>query len=127
MKRLAALAAGGADEHDMSGGGTGARLRLHLSHRMLDQAEDGVKVDGKSIAPLLVAHLLDGDVFGRPDAVIGHENVEASKMLHDFGHQRAGRVWIIKLGGEGMTVFAAFFGETFGLRLRLLIAERELR
>ena len=94
---------------------------------MPDQAEHRIEIDGESRAPLLGAHLLDGNILRRPDAVIGDENIEAPEMLDDFSHQRAGRIGIIQLGGECVTVMAAFFGESFRLRLGLLITERDLR
>ena len=73
----------------------GARLRLHLRYRVFDQAEDGVEVDGERVAPLLVGHFVDGDVFGGPDAVVGYEDVDAAEVLYGFGDQGAGGLWAV--------------------------------
>ena len=62
-------------------------LLLHLGDRMLDQREDAVQIDGDRAMPLLVGHAVDGRIFGRPDAVIGDQNVEASEGRDRRRHQ----------------------------------------
>ena len=128
MKSLTALSAGGTDEHDVTGGGTVSRLRLHLSDCVFDQAEHRVKVDGDSGPPLLVRHLVDGNVFDGPYAVIGDEDIDPAKMLGSLRDQDASRFWIVKAAADGVAIgFAAFLGQSFSLGTRLLIAEYDLR
>ena len=61
VERLASLARGGADQHDMTGRGILAWLPLHLSDRMLHQAENAFQVDGQGAGPLVLRHAIDWD------------------------------------------------------------------
>ena len=78
MKRLPALAAGGADEDDVSGGESDSRLLFHLCDSVFDQTEYRVEVDRNRGAPLLIGHLVDGDILLGPNAVIGDKDVDSS-------------------------------------------------
>src|SRR5580700_10085633 len=128
MVSLAALPAGGADEHNVSRGRTRSRLRFHLRCRVLDQAKYGVKVNRQSGTPLLVRHFLDGNVLGRPHPVIGDEDVEASEMLDRLPHQSPSRFSTRQVAGNGVAVgLTAFLGESFGLFAGFLIAENDFR
>jgi len=39
--------------------------------------------------PLLVAHLVDGDIFHGPDSVVRDKNINPAKMLRGLRNQRA--------------------------------------
>src|SRR5207248_8418030 len=45
----------------------------------LDESEDAVEVDGHGLPPLLGRHFINGRVVGRPDAVVGHENIKPAE------------------------------------------------
>jgi hypothetical protein len=82
-----------------------------LRDRVFDQTEDGVEVDGKSVAPLLVGHFVDGYVFGGPDAVVGDENIEASEMLDGWATRARAESGSAEIAGDCVAVCcAAFFG-----------------
>jgi hypothetical protein len=82
----------------------------------------------ESGAPLLVGHLVDGYILRGPNAVIGNENVEASEVLDRIGDQGASGIRPVEAAGDGTAVrLAAFFRQSIGLRLRLLVAEYDLR
>ncbi len=100
MIGLAALPAGRTDEHDVPGRCVRTRLSLHLCDGVLDQSEDTVEIDRQGGAPLLVGHALDGNVFRRPDSVVGHENVEASEMADRLGHQRPCGLRIVEIARD---------------------------
>src|SRR5580698_10759792 len=122
MKGFPALAAGGTDEHDVSGGGGDAGLGFHLRDSMFHQAKDGVEVDRESRAPLLVGHFVDGYILRGPDAVIGDEDVEASEMLDCRSDENAGGVWAVQVARDRVAVGgAAFLDQGFSLRTRVLI------
>ena len=103
-------------------------FNVHAEQMTLDQAENRIQVDGKSGAPLLVGHVLDGYVFDGPDAVVGDENVDPAEMLDRLGDQGASGIRSGEAAGDGVAVrLATFFDQRLGLRSRLLIAEYDLR
>ena len=103
MKSLAALPAGGTDQHDMSGGAAVAGLGFHLCNRIFHQPENAIEIDRQRGAPLFVGHAIDGHILFRPDAVVGDENVEPSEMPDGLGHERARRLRIIQIARDRMT------------------------
>jgi hypothetical protein len=77
---------------------------------------------------LLVGHLVDGYILRGPNAVVGNENVEASEVLDRIGNQSASGIRPVEAAGDGTAArLAAFFRQSIGLRLRLLVAENDLR
>ena len=128
VKGFAALAAGGTDQHDVSGWLAFARLSFHLCHRVFHEAENSIEIDGQGGAPLLVRHAVDGDVLLRPDAVVGDEYVELTKMPDGFGDQRTSGFGIIQIRSDRVAdVRAAFFGECFRLSAGAAITENYFR
>src|SRR6185312_15727661 len=113
---LAALAGGGADEDDVAGGvvGFGVRLAEHLRDGGLGEAEDAVEVDGEGGSPLGFGHGADGRVFGRPDAVVGDEDVDSAEGFYSFSDKGAALFGRRELLLNGEAVGAEFFGQTFG-------------
>src|SRR3954471_22983440 len=99
MESLSALAAGGTDQHDVSGG-TVAALGLHLGDSMLDQTKNAVEIDGQRGAPLFVRHAFDRDVVRGPHAMAGAEDVEASKVLDGLIYERPSRFRLIEIGRD---------------------------
>ncbi len=68
------------------------------------------------------------DIFDRPHAMIGDENVEASEVLHGLGHQGAGGFRILQIAGDWVAGGSAtFFGQRFCLRASAAIAEGYFR
>src|SRR5215472_2243323 len=78
VKRFATLSSGGADQHYMTSG----TLALHLCHTVFHQAEDTIHIDGERGSPLLVSHLVDGRITGRPDAMVSNDDVQRAEMLN---------------------------------------------
>ena len=127
MKGLAALSAGGTDQHNVSRRRSISRLRLHLRHRMFDQTKHGVEINREGRPPLLIRHFLDGNIFHGPDSVIRHEDIDSAEVLGRLGNQHARRLRIIQIAADGMTVRRPTFrGQSLRLRPRLLVAEYNL-
>ena len=72
----------------MSAAGVFLALRFHLRHRVLHQAKHGIQIYRDGLPPLLIGHLVDGHIFGRPYAMVGDQNINRSKArdcrLHQF-------------------------------------------
>ncbi len=104
MKGFAALSGSGAHQHDVAGGFSGARLRLHLVDGVLDEPEDAIKIDGDGGMPLLVGHALDGSIVRWPDAMVGDEDVEAPELAHGGIDQTARGIDGTEVAGNRDTV-----------------------
>ena len=82
---------------DVAGGGLRIALRAgtcqHVRARGVDKPEDTVDVGGDGAAPLGGGHFGHGGGRGRPDAVIGDEDVEIAE-----GHERRGDEGFAVLG-----------------------------
>src|SRR5690348_15970462 len=98
-------------------------LFLHLRDGMAHEREDAVEVNGDGLLPLRVAEAVDRRVIGRPDAVIGHQNVEASETANGFLDERAGGLKAGEVTGNRGSLLAEFFDEGIGLGLGTLIVE----
>src|SRR5215469_3090906 len=117
---FAALASGGADQHDVCP----ALLPLHLRHGVLHQGEDAVEVYGYGLVPLLVGHGVDGDVFRRPDTVVADQDIERSEAIdrgldEPIGIGCSGQIRLHRMANMG----SALGNEVFGLRFRLQVVE----
>src|SRR5215472_13761133 len=127
VERLASLAGGRADHNDMSrgfrsGGG------LHGADRIFDQGEDRIEVDRHSFSPLLVAHGIDSHIFGAPNSMIGHQDIEAAELGHTGPHELTGSRGSIETESYGTTVFfPQLASERFGLARGFLVVEENLR
>ena len=129
MAGLAALAGGGTDEDDVSGclpvEGGRLGLPIHLRHSRLHQSEDRVEIDGHGPTPLLIGHLGDGRLVGRPDAVIDHENVETAEGRDCGVYQGAAVGWSTEFLADGNAPLrpTALGHESLSLHVCLLVAE----
>src|SRR5437868_9068240 len=95
---------------------------------MFDQREYRIEVDGKRTSPLIVSHLVNGCIFGRPDAVVGYKNVETSKSLDGGSYQLLRGCGPIEVTPHGRAVgFAALVDQRPGRRLSLLVIEQHAR
>ena len=127
MKRLAALAAGRADQNNVSYRIMRARLRLHLRDCVFNEPEDAIEIDRQCRTPLLVRHSLDGHIRDGPDSVIRDEYVDPSEMLDCLCDQGAGGLRTVQIAGDRVTGLGArFFGQCFSLIARAAIAESNL-
>ena len=92
VARFSTLAGGGGDEDDVSAGGlegdaaggeVGIALRAgageHMGGGGVAKAEDTVDVGGDGAVPLGGGHVGNSGGGGRPDAVVGDEEVEIAK------------------------------------------------
>ncbi len=120
MATFSALTGGGGDEDDVSAGGlewntsrgltrtSGAWAGQHVGGGGVDQAKDAVDVGGLGEAPLGGGHGGDGGFDGRPDAVVGNEDVEVAKSCESGGDERLS----VFGGGEVLLDRPAEFGAT---------------
>jgi len=84
---------------------------------MFDQAKHRVKIDGDGGTPLLVAHLVDGDIFHGPDSVVRDKNINPAKMLRGLRNQRASGSRVVQAAADCMAVgLTAFFHQSVSLR-----------
>jgi hypothetical protein len=104
VERLASLPGGRADHNDMSWGFRCCGS-LHGPDRIFDQGEDRIQVDRHSFSPLLVAHPIDGDIFGAPNSMIGHQDVEAAELGLTGPHELTGSRASLETQSHGATVF----------------------
>jgi len=121
MEGFAALACSGTDENDVA-----SALLLHLGDGVLDEAEDAVKIYSDGAMPLLIGQAIDGRILGRPDAVIGDEDVESAPGGDCRRDQilRARRGRKIALNGAAI-LGSTFANQIFGLGLRRLVVEND--
>src|ERR1017187_7771463 len=99
VKAFAALAGRGGDEDDVaaSGGrggigraergadGCGRGTSEHVGGGGVNQAEDAIEIGGDGAVPLGSGHGGDGGGGGRPDAVVGDEDVEVAEGRESVG------------------------------------------
>src|SRR5437868_25105 len=95
---------------------------------MLYQSENGIKIDGESLSPLLIAHLLYRFVLRRPNSMVCNQNIEPPMTLDGCLHQllRACSSGQIALHCRAMIV-TALFGKLPGLRFGFVVVEDHLR
>src|SRR4029077_1690490 len=106
----------------------GTPLLLHLRDAMFDEREYAVKIDCDGSVPLRVRHLIDGSVLWRPNAVVGHQDVETTEALHRRGNQFAGSLGARKIAPQGHAlVVTQFLHQSFGCILRLFVTKQTLR
>jgi len=151
MAGFAALAGGRGDENDVSAGGLERdaaggegfdvsgpfdprsqkrdlghpRASEHVDGGGVAEAEDTVDVGGDGAMPLGGGHIGDGGGDGRPDAVIGNENVEIAKGSEGGGDENLAGFGGGEdlLDGEAEGWAAEFGGKSVGLIGGLLVAE----
>src|SRR5207248_11548381 len=82
----------------------------------LDESEDAVEVDGHGLPPLLGRHFINGRVVGRPDAVVGHENIKPAEAGDGGLHQFLGIFGARKLllDGEATSLATAILDDLLG-------------
>ena len=128
MEGFPALAAGGADQHDVSRGAIRSRLRFDLGHGMFHQAEHAIEVDRQRRTPLLIRHALDRNIFNRPHSMIRNNDIETSKMFCCRFHQRASGLRRIEVARNRMAgLRTTLICKCVRLRLGAAIAECNFR
>ena len=128
MKRLTPLTGSGTDQHDVASRRTSSYLSLHLGDGVLDQRKHAVKVDGHGVAPLLVGHLVDSYVFGRPDTVVGDQNVKSAETAYNGVDELARRLGAGQITEHrSAAIFATLLHQLFRVGFGLLIIEDHAR
>src|SRR5438270_8002976 len=104
-------------------------LLLHLGHAILHQAEKTVNVNGQSGAPLLVRHLIDWRIIGRPDTMVAHNNIQSAELFYSSIHQETCRAAGRKLRFHRDTALASatLSREFFCFRSGLMVVEHNAR
>ena len=99
-----------------------------MRHRVLHQAEHAVEIHGDGAMPVRIGHRVDGQVPGRPDAVVCHQDVETPEARHRTLDEPAGRSGTRQVRGDGeAAVFTARAHHRCRFLLRLLVAEHDVR
>src|SRR5438876_2229767 len=85
-------------------------------------------MDSDGLAPLIVGHLVDRCVLGRPNSVIGDQNVEASELRDARAHQVTRRCRASQgYGFCGAVPFPQFAAQLLGCGCRFFVAEENAR
>ena len=128
MKRLTALPAGGADEHNVSRCDHSVRgCDLICATGMLHQTKHAVEIDRQRRPPLLVGHALDRPHPSPATLRDSQPDIESSKMFSLSPPATAPLAEIFRSRCQWMARgLATFFCQRFGLRRGAAIAEYNL-
>src|SRR6185437_2727203 len=102
-ERFAALPCCRADQYYMTSGALG----FHLRHAIFHQPKKTVNINGKSRTPLLIRHLVDGNVLRRPDSVVSYDDVQFAEVLDGCIDQRLCRFCCREIGLDRNALFYA--------------------
>src|SRR5579885_2801517 len=92
---------------------------------MFHQGENGIEIDGKRSAPVLVAHLVNSEVLVRPDSMIGNQNVEPAESADGGLNKLLCRFSSFQIAGDSSaSLLAALTYQLRRRRLGFLIVEQ---